>query len=145
MRSKYSMLCPKCIVGILGHPVASSKLKDCRERPVSHSTLSVCEVRYRLDCSLPISRFPWNKLNSLIETAGPPSLRLPVTPIIKFGARMRNMRNPPICQSCRNPILEGEGETWHYRYNGKAGLLEPVHDKCDPESETPRGHQPMKS
>jgi hypothetical protein len=33
-----------------------------------------------------------------------------------------------ICQSCHKSILDGE--TWHHRYDAKAGMLEPVHDKC---------------
>jgi hypothetical protein len=33
-----------------------------------------------------------------------------------------------ICKSCFQEIPEGE--PWHLRYNRKAGLLEPNHDKC---------------
>src|SRR5207302_11392305 len=31
-------------------------------------------------------------------------------------------------QSCHKSILDGE--TWHHRYEAKAGMLEPLHDKC---------------
>jgi hypothetical protein len=35
-----------------------------------------------------------------------------------------------ICKSRLEEILEGE--PWHYRYNRRAGLFEPVDDKCPP-------------
>src|SRR5437773_12547397 len=35
-----------------------------------------------------------------------------------------------ICKSCFREIPDGE--QWHYRYNERAGLLEPVHDNCSP-------------
>jgi len=33
-----------------------------------------------------------------------------------------------IFQSCHKSILNRE--TWHLRYDARAGRLEPVHDKC---------------
>jgi len=32
-----------------------------------------------------------------------------------------------VCKSCFKEIEDRE--PWHYRYNARAGLLEPVHDK----------------
>ncbi len=37
-------------------------------------------------------------------------------------------------QFCRKAILDGE--SWHFRYQKKAGKVEPVHDKCEPEYRT---------
>jgi len=33
-----------------------------------------------------------------------------------------------ICPAFHKSILDGE--TWHHRYDAKAGMIEPVHDKC---------------
>jgi len=38
------------------------------------------------------------------------------------------MGDGTICNACFKEIEEGE--PWHYRYNARGGLLEPVHDKC---------------
>jgi len=35
-----------------------------------------------------------------------------------------------VCKSCFQEIPAGE--PWHYRYDRKAGLFEPIHDKCPP-------------
>jgi hypothetical protein len=37
-----------------------------------------------------------------------------------------------ICQSCHKSILDEE--TWHLRYDARAGMLEPVHDKSSEET-----------
>jgi len=38
------------------------------------------------------------------------------------------MGDGTICKSCFKEIEDEE--PWHYRYNARAGLLEPVHDTC---------------
>jgi len=43
------------------------------------------------------------------------------------------MGNGTICNSCFKEIEDGE--PWHYRYNARAGLLEPIHEVCPKEKE----------
>ncbi len=40
------------------------------------------------------------------------------------------MDSGTICKSCLREI--SDGEPYHYRYNERASLLEPVHDRCPP-------------
>jgi len=47
------------------------------------------------------------------------------------------MGDGAICNSCFKRI-ENE-EPWHYRYNSRAGLLEPVHDKCSKPDKDEKG------
>ncbi len=47
------------------------------------------------------------------------------------------MDDSALCQACFKRI-ENE-EPWHYRYNSRAGLLEPVHDKCSKPDKNEKG------
>ena len=40
-----------------------------------------------------------------------------------------NVMSEVFVKSCLREIQAGQ--RWHYRYNAKAGLLEPINDRCD--------------
>jgi len=60
----------------------------------------------------------WVEQYSAAQGTGP-THGTPANPIMK-------------CQSCHKSILDRE--TWHLRYDDRAGRLGPVHDKCSKET-----------